>query len=122
MRLTDLHFLADENIELEICEKLSEKYQVTSIAEKYPGMSDPDVLEMARKIPAVLLTQDKDFGELAFFRLKEHTGVMLLRMHTLSGSEKAEILFRIIPEYADSLVNNFTVITPDKLRQRANKL
>ncbi len=43
-------------------------------------MKDEDILELASKSKRILLTHDKDFGELVFDQKAEHYGVLLLRL------------------------------------------
>ena len=62
-------FLADENVDFPIIARLRElDYSVQSIAEDCPSLNDTQVLQWALERDAVLLTEDKDFGELVFRR------------------------------------------------------
>ncbi len=62
-----MNFVADENIETSIIERLREDgHQVLSVAEMEPGILDDEVLDRANQASALLLTNDKDFGELVF--------------------------------------------------------
>jgi predicted nuclease of predicted toxin-antitoxin system len=62
-----VNFLADENIDQPIVERLrQENHQVWYIAEIAPNISDDIVLKLALDEKAILLTSDKDFGELVF--------------------------------------------------------
>ena len=59
-------FVADEGVDGAIVSKLRESYQVLYIAEMSPSISDDEVLNQANEVGALLLTEDKDFGELVF--------------------------------------------------------
>ena len=59
-------------------------YNVFSIAESAPGITDEDVLNRARSGQSVLLTADKDFGELVYRQQRLHTGIVLLRLTGLA--------------------------------------
>jgi predicted nuclease of predicted toxin-antitoxin system len=62
-----LNFLADENLDRQIVERLRQDgYTVWYIPEMEPGISDDEVLDLANQEGALLLTSDKDFGELVF--------------------------------------------------------
>lgn len=62
--------VADESVAYEIVEKLKGSgFEVISILEFKPGINDEEVLDLALKEQAILLTEDKDFGELTY-RLK----------------------------------------------------
>ena len=64
-----MKLLADEGVDRPIVERLRESsHQVWYVAEMEPGISDETVLDMANREEAVLLTVDKDFGELYFVK------------------------------------------------------
>jgi predicted nuclease of predicted toxin-antitoxin system len=80
-----MNLVADENIDRGIVERLRrDGHAVVWIAELSPSVSDEDVLHRATSIPAVLLTEDKDFGELVYRRGLSHAGVLLVRLEQLS--------------------------------------
>lgn len=56
--------VADENVDFRIVKALRSKgFQIVSILQNYRGLPDKQVLEVAKQHDAVLLTEDKDFGE-----------------------------------------------------------
>jgi predicted nuclease of predicted toxin-antitoxin system len=62
--------LADENVDFPIIKELRNKgIDVDSISEKNGGIADEEVLEIANKSGRILITADKDYGELVY-RLK----------------------------------------------------
>ncbi len=62
-----MNFLADESVDKPIVEGLRrQNYIVGYVAEMDPGISDDLVLDLANREKALLLTADKDFGELVF--------------------------------------------------------
>lgn len=62
-----MKFIADEGIDRPIVDRLrQEGYSVWYIAEMAPSISDDMVLKLANDQKALLLTADKDFGELVF--------------------------------------------------------
>lgn len=114
-----MKILADENIEREFIEALREaNFDVISVIENYIGSADDEILQIAVNEQAVILTYDKDFGELVFrFSLQSH-GVILLRVHDLSLAEKAQITIQAIREHEAELENAFTVISENSVRIR----
>ncbi|MGE3073804.1 MAG: DUF5615 family PIN-like protein [Dehalococcoidia bacterium] len=70
---------------------------------------------------AILITADKDFGELVFLRNKELTGVMFLRLHGLSPEAKGRLVAKAVEEFGDRLDDAFTVVSPGQLRIRPRK-
>lgn len=114
--------LADENIDRPIVERLrQEGYNVLYVAEMAPGISDVDVLDMARKENAILLTSDTDFGELVFRQKRISSGVVLFRLAGLLPLKKAKIVFSAINSHADEIPLSFTVVTPGAIRIRSDK-
>lgn len=62
-----MNLLADEGVDRPIVEKLRrEGHTVAYIAEMSPGIDDDTILDQANVNNALLLTLDKDFGELVF--------------------------------------------------------
>jgi predicted nuclease of predicted toxin-antitoxin system len=53
-------------------------HNVVSVHEIGPSWSDSQVLQQARKGNYILITNDKDFGELVFRTRRRHRGVILL--------------------------------------------
>ena len=80
-----MNLLTDEDIEKQIVERLREDgHEVLYVAEMEPGVSDEAVLMRANEKNALLLTADKDFGELIFHQnLLLSGGVVLLRLSGL---------------------------------------
>ncbi len=110
-------FVADENIDIEIIVELRERgFHVLSISEDFPGIPDEDVLKTANDHKAVLLTGDKDFGELVFRRGMVSSGVVLIRIFGVSQEEKVRIIREAFRNHADDFVENFTVISKKKMR------
>lgn len=116
-------FLADENIDSEIVQRLrSDGHQVLSIAEMQPSIPDAAVLSLANTRKAVLLTSDKDFGELVFRQKRLHSGIILIRLAGLQSHEKANQISSVIHRHKDKLASSFTVITADSVRFRLGTL
>ncbi|MBI5191506.1 MAG: DUF5615 family PIN-like protein [Nitrospirae bacterium] len=114
-----MNFLADESVDRQIVEKLRESgYEVDYIAEMAPGIPDDGVLELANTNGALLLTADKDFGELVYRLRRISTGVILVRLAGLSPAKKAELVVHIITRHISELAGLFSVITPTGIRIR----
>ncbi len=64
------------------------------------------------------LTEDKDFGELAFRQRLVHHGVVLIRLSGLSNLTKAAIVAEALRDRGEELVNAFSVISPGLIRIR----
>lgn len=82
-----MKFLADESVDRQVVDQLRlDGHEVWYVAEKEPGISDDTVLDRANQEMAVLLTADKDFGELVFRQKRIAMGVILLRLGKRQGS------------------------------------
>lgn len=114
-----MKFLADENVDRAIVERLREDgHHVLYVMEMSPGISDDEVISQVNKEGALLLTADKDFGELAFRQGRIAFGVVLIRLAGLSPKYKADAVKNAIREHAQELAKNFTVIMPEAIRIR----
>ena len=114
-----MNFLADESVDKPIVEALREKgYIVGYVVEMEPGISDDVVLHLANREKALLLTADKDFGELVFRLRRLSSGVVLIRLAGLSTTKKSDIVVSLITKHFEQLIGFFSVITPMGIRIR----
>ncbi|NQT34068.1 DUF5615 family PIN-like protein [bacterium] len=114
-----MRFLADENVDKSIVDWLRrDGYEVVYIAEISPSIPDDEVFEKANKLQAILLTADKDFGELVFRQGIITAGVVLLRLAGLTSAGKTEIVSRAVKLHGDKMKSAFTVITASAVRIR----
>lgn len=83
-----MKILADESVDRAIVERLRQhNYQVWYVAEMEPGISDGVVLNFANREEAILLTADKDFGEIVFRQKRTAKGVILIRLALPGGHD-----------------------------------
>ena len=76
-----MRFLADEGVDGVVVEVLrGSGFDVSYVAELAPGLPDPEVLAIASTEGRILITADKDFGELVVRRRQASQGVLLLRL------------------------------------------
>ena len=114
-----MKFVADENIDLPIIARLRDDgHDVYAVIETSAGISDEEVLKQANRQGVVLLTCDKDFGELVYRDKRYTCGIVLLRLAGLSKNEKVEIVANVINKHASELEKAFTVISHHNLRIR----
>lgn len=95
-------------------------HAVAYVAESDPGLTDEAVLRMANESGSVLVTNDKDFGELVFRRRQVSKGVVLLRLATMAAQDRAELAEAIVRRHGDELRGAFTVVTPSAVRIRSS--
>lgn len=114
-----LKILADENIDFRMVRDLREKgFEVISVLKDYPGIQDKEVLELAKRHDALLLTEDSDFGEWVFAHKERNVSVIFLRYRPLELKNISDSLIKVLNEHGVSLYGKFTVITPKKIRSR----
>lgn len=111
--------LADENIDCRIIKDLrAAGFSVISVQEDYCGAKDREILNIAKQQELLIITEDKDFGELIFSFRAVDVGVIFLRYHFLERTNIIESLIHIIQQQGNALRNKFTVITSKKIRIR----
>ena len=116
-----MKLLADENIDTAIVVRLRQDgHSVLHVTEMEPGITDEVVLHRANEHSALLLTEDKDFGELVFRHRLVHQGVVLLRLDGLSISSVGEIVSATLIRHGSAMMNGFTVISRGRVRIRRN--
>jgi predicted nuclease of predicted toxin-antitoxin system len=114
--------LADEGVDREIVARLRlDGHEVLYVAEMDPGISDDLVLERAREESAVLVTSDKDFGELVFRQLRAASGVILIRLAGLSAATKSALVSEAVSKYSSEIGGSFTVVSPGAVRIRSRR-
>jgi predicted nuclease of predicted toxin-antitoxin system len=117
-----MNFLADESVDLAIVKRLRrDGYRVSYVAELGLGMPDDAVLHLANQESAILLTADKDFGELVFRQQLHMHGVILIRLAGLTPARKAEVVAIAIRKHLSELPHSFAVITPGIIRIRRSR-
>ena len=112
-----MRFLVDECTGPIVAKWLrSEGHEVLSIYEEARGISDEQIIQLARQGNWILITNDKDFGEKVYREGFLHKGVVLLRLNDERSSAKIEVLSNLLRFYSDYLPNKFTVATENQVR------
>ena len=86
-----------------------------------PEADDSHILARALSEERILVTNDKDFGELVFRRHQGHHGVVLLRLQDESAANRVRVVEAVLAQYADRLVGHFTVATEGGVRIRSSR-
>lgn len=111
--------LADECVDCRIVRKLqTHGFTIISVAEEAPSIPDEEVLDLAKKSRAILLTEDKDFGKWVFAHKHKDVGVILLRYNPADVEKIVRSLLSVLKKYKDSLSRKFVVIGVNKIRIR----
>jgi len=114
-----MNLLADENVDKPIVDHLRYNgFSVIYIAEIDASIPDEKVLEKANLQEALLLTGDKDFGELVFRQRLVTLGVCLIRLSGLSLDMKSRLVTNALLCHGEEMYERFSVLTPAGLRIR----
>lgn len=116
-----MRFLADQNVEEPIVARLRRTgHDVLLLAETLPIRAlDDQVLRHAREGDRILLTNDKDFGELTFLQHKAAAGVVLMRMPSFDSMQKAGRLLEALEVVGSRLSGSMVVVTERAIRRRS---
>lgn len=112
-----MKFLADENIEKSIVDELREMgYDIKWVADAGLRMDDMAVFNAAGREKRILLTNDKDFGEIVFRQRFVSSGIVLLRIKGQDAGEKVRQLKKLLAMHDDMIDGHFVVVSKDRFR------
>jgi len=114
-----MNFFADECCDAGIVAGLrADGHDVTYIVERQTGISDDEVLQLAFIEKRILLTEDKDFGDLVYRLKKPACGIILLRIDVKERNQKWPRLQALIENHKDRVSGYFVVVELGKFRFR----
>ena len=114
-----LKIFADECVHKNIVTALRENgFEVGYISEVKPGLSDHEIVKLAAKNSAILITEDSDFGEWVFVHGYKNLGVFFLRYNVDELESIIHAVLKVILKYKNNLFKKFIVITSTKIRIR----
>lgn len=114
-----MNLLADECCDAGLVDILRhEGHDVTFVVEAMCGASDSAVLQKAREEDRILLTEDKDFGELVYRLHRSVPGIILLRFASEERTLKRSRLLSLLEQESVRLKRAFVVLDTDKARIR----
>ena len=112
-----MKFLVDVGVGKKVEKWLLENgYDVKSVRDINPKAKDSEILNLAVLESRMVITMDKEFGELVYNSGKLHSGVLILRLEDANGDQKVETVKRILSEYKDKIRNKFCVFQGGRLR------
>jgi len=114
-----MKFLADECCDAKLVEVLrADGHDVLYAIESLRGATDDELLTRAFSEGRILLTEDKDFGELVYRLRRPARGIVLLRFDVADRAFKAPRLRYLLERKAQRLPGAFVVLEVDKIRFR----
>lgn len=91
---------------------------MTYVADLAPGLSDNGVIDLALRENRLLLTEDKDFGEMVFRCGRSVPGLVFLRVNPAKDQVKSARLQSAIDRFGQSLFGRYLVIEETRFRLR----
>ncbi len=91
-------------------------YDIIWIAEENPSLDDISIFKIAQKENRILLTNDKDFGDIVFRQKLVSSGIILFRIKGQDTREKIKLLTKVLVSHKDRISKHFVVITKEKFR------
>ncbi len=112
-----MRFLVDECIGSKVAQWLrGENHEVFSVFDEARGMTDDEVLTKASDENWILITNDKDFGEMIFRERRVHHGIIFMRLDDERAVNKILVLEKLLENYAEKLPEQFVTVTETKVR------
>jgi predicted nuclease of predicted toxin-antitoxin system len=112
-----VEFIADESCAGPVIRALREAgHDVIAIAESATGASDEAVFERAFDQGRVVITEDRDFGELVYARGRSSAGVVFVKFPSRARRAKPAAVVEAVAKLDARLRNGFTVVEPGRVR------
>lgn len=114
-------FIVDESTGKKVAETLRYKgFDVTSVIESFRGASDSDITKIAFKENRIIITNDKDFGDLIYRKKFPAYGVIFLRLKDESAANKIRVILEVLSKKRDQLAGNFIVVNENSILSHAD--
>ncbi len=112
-----IKFLVDECTGTNVAKWINEQgFDVFSVFDELRGASDKEILEKCFNEDYILITNDKDFGEMIFRQKEAHKGIIFIRCEPNNFKKRIEVLELLFKNHLSELSLNFVVVTNDKIR------
>jgi predicted nuclease of predicted toxin-antitoxin system len=96
----------------------AKRFDTKTVRSLDPRMPDQEIIRFAALEQRIIITMDKDFGELVYHSEMGHCGTLLLRLEDATGAEKQKVVAKILAKYADNIKDHFCVYQNKKFRFR----
>jgi len=112
-----LKFLADVNIEKYIIDELTRMgHDIVWVTDLNRHLDDLSIFKIARKESRILVTNDKDFGEIVFRQKLAPAGLVLFRVKGQDAEVKVKLLRKLLAAHSEKMSGHFVVVAKDKIR------
>jgi predicted nuclease of predicted toxin-antitoxin system len=114
-----MKFLVDECTGTSVVACLrDEGHDAVAVVEVMPEANDMEILDWAVFEGRIVVTNDKDFGELVYRSGWEHRGVILLRLRDERAENKVRMMKVVLAQVGERLRNHYVVATESGIRVR----
>jgi predicted nuclease of predicted toxin-antitoxin system len=115
-----MKFLANENFPFPSIAILRQaSLHISTVSELYPGISDNEVITKAKVDNLIILTFDKDYGEIIYKHgIENPPAVVFFRFKGENPESAGHLLLDIVVNKKIELEKKFTVIENESIRQR----
>lgn len=112
-----MRFLVDECAGPALARWLTARgHDVFSVFEQARGANDDSILEQSYREERILITTDKDFGEMIYRERRPHRGVILLRLENQLSNNRIAVVNKLLEQHAEQIVNRYVVVTETRIR------
>ncbi len=112
-----MRFLVDECTGSHVANWLIEiGHDVFSVYDELRGATDDEILRKAYTENWILITNDKDFGEMVFRERRLHHGVVFLRIEDERSTTKIAAIDKLLQNYPERIADTFVVVTDSQVR------
>jgi predicted nuclease of predicted toxin-antitoxin system len=112
-----MRFLADESCDFAVIRALRlASFDVVAVSETLPGAEDSRVGNVATSEERIVITEDKDFGQLVYAGGEGVVGVLLLRFPARARSAMAQSVLDLVEKHGTRLAGRFVVLQPGRVR------
>jgi predicted nuclease of predicted toxin-antitoxin system len=95
-------------------------HDVSAVSEFQQRSVDRELMELTLSERRILLTEDEDFGSLAFMANMNSPGVILIRFPATARKTLAASVTRLVENFGARLTGAFTVLRPGSVRISAS--
>ena len=112
-----MRFLADESCDFILVRALrAAGHDVLAVSEITPRAEDSEVIALALREERILLTEDKDFGQLVYAHGEETLGVIFLRFPNMARGRISKDICTLVKEQGEKLIGCFVTVQPGRIR------
>lgn len=112
-----MRFLADESCDFAVVRALrTAGHDVAAVAEVSPREEDDNVMQRALQEERIVVTEDKDFGQLVYANRQATGGVLFLRFPAKARTSISKTVVDIVRRRGDALKGKFAVVQPGRVR------